>query len=227
MARRVATDPLQVFPFHLFDVSVTEALQLPVFSPLLGFKSITMPEVTLEMQEITEGNWLFPRKVIKRASLNTLTLERASTFTNSDFWNWTMAALSGDTNATRFGIGKVGAFLSQVVGGVTPRKTLVLVHFLARGIGSDSQSEVQASVTSGGKTIHTTSLANTFNADRRPGVNIGPFEFTPRIPARAWILHGCLPVRCKPGSDFDATSSDISMQEIELAYESVEQVDLS
>lgn len=214
MARGVITDPLQSYSFWLFDVSPLETLQLPVFSPLLGFSRITMPELTLEQTEIREGNWFFPRKVTKSASIGTITLERAATFYNSDFWRWMIVTITGDMRGGRWFSGI--SLLPQTLGGISPRRNLVLVHFLARGLGAvDKRSR---------RELNTRETGDTGTVGR----NIGPFEITtPRIPAKAWILHGCLPIRMKPGSDFDANSSDISLEEIEMSVEAVEEVSLA
>lgn len=40
-----------------------------------------------------------------------------------------------------------------------------------------------------------------------------------RIPARAWFLRNCLPVRYKTASDFDALSSEVSISSLEIDYE--------
>jgi phage tail-like protein len=59
-----------------------------------------------------------------------------------------------------------------------------------------------------------------------PSVPVGPFELLTQIPARAWILYGCLPTGYKPGSDFDATASEISMMELTVDPERVEEISL-
>ena len=55
---------------------------------------------------------------------------------------------------------------------------------------------------------------------------IGPFEFANRLPARAWLLHGCLPIRYLAGSDFDASSGAVSIQELEVQPEYIEEFSL-
>jgi len=45
-----------------------------------------------------------------------------------------------------------------------------------------------------------------------------------RLPARAWYLSGCLPVRYKAGGDFDAAAGDVSIQEFEVQPEYVEEI---
>ena len=47
----------------------------------------------------------------------------------------------------------------------------------------------------------------------------GFIRYTDRTPSRKIRLYSALPVRFKAGSDFDAMSSEISIQEIEIAYE--------
>jgi hypothetical protein len=48
--------------------------------------------------------------------------------------------------------------------------------------------------------------------------------FALRVPAKAWVLYGCLPTRYKPSGDFDAKSSDISVQELDIEPEEFEEI---
>jgi hypothetical protein len=48
-----------------------------------------------------------------------------------------------------------------------------------------------------------------------------------RIPGRAWILRKCLPTRYKTGSDFDATSGEVSLMELDIQPEYFEEIGLS
>ena len=48
-----------------------------------------------------------------------------------------------------------------------------------------------------------------------------------RIPGRAWYCGGCLPVRYKPGGDFDATSSDVSIMELDVQPEYVHELTIN
>jgi phage tail-like protein len=44
---------------------------------------------------------------------------------------------------------------------------------------------------------------------------------------RLFVLFGVLPVRYKAGSDFDATDASISIQELEIAVERIEEINLA
>ena len=48
-----------------------------------------------------------------------------------------------------------------------------------------------------------------------------------RIPAKAYYLKGCLPTMYKPASDFDASASNISIQELEFEMEEWEEISLA
>jgi phage tail-like protein len=48
----------------------------------------------------------------------------------------------------------------------------------------------------------------------------------PRVPFKAWYLKDTIPVRYKPGADFDANSSAISIQELELAPRDIDELGL-
>jgi hypothetical protein len=239
MARSSLADHLQVFPFWLMDVAPIEPLALPIFTPLMGFSAITAPEMTIETQEIDEANWLYPRKVAKRASTNDITLTRAAKWFDNDFYKWIMSTLTGDT-------GGRGSRNAMAIGGVTPRRTLLLVNFLAHspippeggaaaiaasagllalqgtvtGMVGGAQSLGSASFLSGALAGLGAAAGNAVGAGQtgRGGV-FGPMEFAPRIPAKAWVLYDCIPTRYKTGSDFDAMSSDVSLQELDIAVE--------
>lgn len=85
MPRSQTSDHLMTHRFQLVDVSISSP---PVLMPIFGFSSVTAPELTLEHQEIKEGNFEFPRKVFKSASVNNITLARGAALQDSDFWTW-------------------------------------------------------------------------------------------------------------------------------------------
>ena len=58
------------------------------------------------------------------------------------------------------------------------------------------------------------------------GQIVGGFEFARRLPGRAWLLKECEPARYKPGTDFDGMSQEVSIAELELAFEEFEEFSL-
>jgi len=228
--RSTLTDYLQTYAFWLMDVAPIEPLALPIFTPLLGFSSITAPEIQLDIKEITEANWFFKRKVVQGGNVGNITLMRASKWYDNDFYKWVVAALAGNT-------GGRGALHAMAVGGATPRRDLLLMHFMSRSPFPKGWSQAVAATgilalqgTATGMTGNAASLASRGYIEHAAaitgaavasglGQQIGPFELTPRLPAKAWVLYGCLPTRYKSGGDFDASDSSISIQELELAVE--------
>lgn len=60
-----------------------------------------------------------------------------------------------------------------------------------------------------------------------PGASGGfAFEDGFRIPGRAWYLKRCRPFSYKPGTDFDATSGEVSLATLEVAPEEFEEISL-
>lgn len=224
MARSNVQDYLQAFPFWLFDVAPIDALALPIFTPLSGFATVSAPEITLETQEIKEANWPFKRHSVKAADVSPITLTKGVTFANSDFWRWIIASVMGDTEWQL----KIPFIPPSRIGGPTPRRQLVLVHFFARNPFSTLAAAAAAIV--GGQFEAT--IANALNPGAIPAAVAGAigqfgFDVVTRIPARAHVLHGCLPTRYKTGSDFDARSGEVSIAELDLKPELVEEISLT
>ena len=207
MARRTIQDYLQVFPFWLLDVSPIEAGSIPVLNPLSGFSSVTAPEITIQTKEVREGNWPFPTKIPQTADVSNITLQKGVTFFNSDFWRWTVATLTGNTEWE--------GLASFRVGGKSFRRDLLLVNFFNHN--PISGATAAASEILSGVGLDPTALPT----------QIFPFDIALRVPARAYLLKQCFPVRYKVGGDFDARSSEISIAELELAYEYFEEISLS
>src|ERR1700677_1370562 len=128
MARSAITDFLQTNPFWLMDLAPLEQSALPVFTPLFGFSDITAPELQLEIVNISEGNAYFPKKFVKRGSVSPMTMRRGASFIDSDFWRWTVSALSGNTSITSL----TNATAPYTIGGATYRRNLILIHFFSR-----------------------------------------------------------------------------------------------
>lgn len=226
MARSIYSDYLQVFPFWLLDIAPIEGAALPIFTPLFGFSSITAPGMTFETYDVTEGNAYFRKKVIKKADIDPMTLTRGVTFYDSDFYRWALAGLTGDPTGFR-----LRAAPQVAIGGVTPRRSLLLIHFFARYPGLAATALSTATVASG--------IPSVGNAGGGAGVlagaagaalgalGFGPTEIAPRIPAKAFILHDCIPTRYKSGTDFDARSGEVSIAELEIQPEMIEEISLS
>ena len=232
MSRSLISDPLQTHSFWLLDAYPVTPLALPMLTPLFGFSSITAPEVQLEMMDITEGNWIFKKKVIKSGDASNIVLERGVTWYDSDFWRWMLAAMTGDLTNSTFNL------LASAIksGGVSPRRTLLLVQFMPRqpvaipGIASAIlQTGLQAAGTrlAGGSGLEVAAAAGTTALLSTAQALIGPFDFIARVPAKAWLLHGAMPIRYKAGGDFNASSAAISIQQLELSIEMVEEIALT
>jgi len=86
-----------------------------------------------------------------------------------------------------------------------PRRNLLMLQFLGMsvaelvGIGSNSEQ------------------ADKWTPDAIEAV---------RVPARAWLLYGCLPTRYKGGADMDASSGDVSIAELDIQPRSFEEFSL-
>lgn len=226
MARSNLSDFLQVYAFWLMDVHPIEGYGLPIFNPLAGFNTISAPGLEIETTEIYQGNWPYPTRVVKGARTSDITLTRGVTFFDSDFWRWTLAAVTGNTENFRLGL------LPQLpIGGPSPRRRLVLVHFFTH---SPVGGMLQALPWLGAGASESASLAtlatNPLSGKKRVKigrVGVGPFEFVERLPAKAWFLHECVPTRFKSGGDFDARSGEISIAELDIAPDWIEEISLA
>jgi len=206
MARPVFTDYLQSFPFWMMDIAPIGNLALPIFNPILGFTSVSAPEIQVDEYPIRPGNWFFERKVVHRATISSFVARRGVTFYDSDFWRWTMTGITG------------GIAYSNIVG-ASYRRTFMLVHFFARNplslgysalgdLGSDKAQQVTA------------------GAAAAAAQGVGPFEFASRVPAKAYLLKGCTPLKWRSGNDFDATDGSVSIAELDFSCELIEEVSL-
>jgi hypothetical protein len=249
--RPAALDPLRDNNFWLFDVAPIElAPALPLFTPLSGFSAISSPEITVETQDINEGNWPFKKTVVKSASVGSITLSRGVTWYSADFWNWIQTAIQGTT----------GTGLLPVAG-LTYRRSLLLVHFFrnlpfakvqavgkvgsAQAIDNAQNTQTQAALATAGTAGLSIAAGLVAGADTAAlGVStgvasglqlaslqmFGGFVATKQIgikvPARAFLLKNCIPTRYKSGSDFDATSGQISIQEMDIQPELIEEISL-
>lgn len=241
--RNAMFDPLRASRFWLFDVAPVDSLTMPIFQPMAGFSAVSSPEITIETTEIREANYPFTRKVVKHADVATLTLARGVTFYNSDFFNWMKIAISGNTGA---GSTSGGLVKLNQIGGITYRRTLVLIHFFRNfGIpGVRFDNDLSRKVAAGAATLATGAAISAATgvllddpiAGGLSAVNLAlttgfgalqPNTLGIKVPARAFLLQNCIPVRYKSGSDFDAGSGDVSIQELDIAVEMMEEISLA
>lgn len=227
-------------------MDATAELAVPVFTPLFGFSRISSPEIMAETETFKDGTYLFPRHHLKGGTVSSVTFERGASMFDSDFYTWITHAIHGNKDFEAGGtLGKVvGSFL-QGGGRTSPRRNLLIVQFARINLSPHSEDDstgssrgwgglkdaagaaILAGVTTaavGGDAASSAALGATLGTLAMTG--LGPFNFATRLPARAWLLHGCLPVRYKSASDFDAFSGEISIQELEVQPEYVEEFSL-
>lgn len=235
MPRNPINDKLMTHQFHLIDVDWSMGVPPWVLLPSAGFASITAPEITIETEEIQEGTDPYVHHVLKKASTNTITLQRGVNAFNSDFWRWTVSCLHGkrgdDTNIFQFFSGI--ATLSQP-NPPAKRRDLLLIHFTRMSPGglidSVKQAGAEKAVGAMVKGGLLTATGGAFAAaeqviDSATGGLVDLGENL--VPGKAFILFECLPTRYKPASDFDANASEISLEEIDLNYHRFEELSLS
>lgn len=209
MARNRELDYLTNFRFHLFDVNPKVLSLFPfVFNPAFGFKGISAPALTMDMAEIRPGNAYYGHKVVKRGVANAITLHRGARIGDTDFWRWYIAHLTGDTGS-----------ITTMKGG---RRDMLLVQF-----AGDSFSKVSnlASASKGVSDAVSGALDNALPGNvlgAAAGLNLIAGLFI--VPSRAWVLYNCMPGGYKPASDFDANSQDVSLQEMTLEYNDVDEL---
>lgn len=260
MARSPFFDPLRDSNFWLYDVAPIDTLAaLPIFTPLVGFSAVSSPEITIETQQINEGNWPYTKSVVKSASVGSMTLSRGVTLVQSDFWRWSQAAIQGSTGTN---IGPVP------IGGITYRRTLLLVHFFRnlplpvsgfpanqRPLLAAKDALGQAGLAVAGNAFVSTTAGIVAGTDVGVaggvavgaasavqlgalqamgaffgGPSSGPLGIANigiKVPARAFMLKNCIPTRYKTGSDFDASSGQVSIQELDIQPEIVEEIALT
>lgn len=227
MPRGIFNDRLLSHQFHLLDVDFSLAVPPWVLLPSAGFSSITMPEVSISTHDINEGTDPFVHHSLGKASMNSIVLSKGVSVFNSDFWRWTMGCLKGNPtskdNLIQF-LGNVATLQAPPIPG--KRRNLVLMHLtgmsvegLAKSVGSaDGLDAAKASLLLG-----TAGLATGFvqGIEAKTG---GMVDFgISSIPGKVFMLFDCLPIRYKPGSDFDANASEISIEEIEIQCHRLEE----
>ena len=224
MTRLSIQDELQANRFWLLDISILDPLSAPVLNPLSGFSSITAPEITAEIIEITEGNYFFKKKMIGRGGVSSITLQRGARIWDHDFYNWIMHAITGSSLGAQGGGGLVARAAAGFNENVSPRKNLLLVQYFPRNPIAEAAETLQSSFALDQDNFN---RGDDFRADKALNIfNFGPQSLVALIPARAWILYDCVPSKYKVSQDFNAKSAEISLMELTLETEGFEELAL-
>ncbi len=228
MARSRFFDKLQDHRFWAFDASSNQ--EVPVFSPLFGFSAIGAPTISVETEEIKDGTFQYPRHLVRGATVGSILFQRAASPFDSDFYDWITHAIYGSK------VSGSGGSLSHAIvpslgdksGGSSWRRRLVIIQFTgisvnpAGGPGGVEGAAIQAAIVALGALRASEGESIGIGVTATLGA-LGPFEFSPKLPARGWVLHGCLPVNYKAASDFDANSGAVSLMDLEIQPEYVEE----
>jgi phage tail-like protein len=206
MPRSRIQDRLHNYAFWLVDVSPTFTFPFYALLPVFGFSSITAPEITLNMREVAQANRMLPVQVVESASVSPLTLTRGSSLFESDLWRWLRQVMHGHSNV---------------------RKDFLLIQFVGGGAEHSTAFAATAGLSVGLALsgVALTGVATVLTA-LAVGTPIPDEGWGSKIPAKSWILRSCKPSRYKVSGDFDATSSDVSIQELDLVMEDFEEVAL-
>lgn len=186
-----------MYQFHLMDVSYSLAFPPWALDPLFSFNSITAPEFTVEVEELAEGTHPFKRHLISGGSVGPITLSRGASFYDAEFWRWIVATVKGSPG------GPLGSMSGK-------RRNLLLIQFTGYS--------AMAAKNAGPALQAAAAVARGFLPD------VGGIL---RVPARAWLMMDCLPIRYKTGSDFDATSNEVSVMELELHPDRIEEFSIT
>jgi len=232
MARGLLGDYLLSYRFHLLDVDWTLGVPPFVLMPMAGFSAITMPEMTIETEEIIEGTYNFKHQVLTKASVGNITMSRGATMFNTDFWRWITACLKGSVYS-----GNLVSYMAELAKSVAwtgnlpvsgKRRNLALIQLSGISVKGLVEAAKQGDFIDRVKATAAMPAAGISGSlDALEALTHGYVDFgISSIPARVWMLFDALPVRYKPGSDFDATSSDVSIQELEVCFERFEEFSL-
>ena len=227
MARSRWTDVLQDHLFWAMDISGNK--QIPVFTPLFGFSGMTAPKIHAEIETFKDGTYNYSRHVVKGGSVPPVTFTRAASMYDSDFYDWIYYAINGTTLA-KSAAGRISESIANAIPS-TVRRTLLLFHFsrinlasTARsGTAASDQAAINTQAVFAGIALAAGGGITAAAAIGASALGVGPFSFATWMPARAWVLHDCVPVSYSSGSDFNASSGEVSMMTLEVQPEWVEE----
>jgi hypothetical protein len=157
--------------------------------------------MSLEINEYPEGNHYFKRHLIQGGNCANVILQRGASFFDAEFWLWMQATIRGT----------VGSILPPKLELGGQRRNLLLIHFTGYSVagipsGGSSSGSAEALAAAG-------AVAQGFLPD------VGGIL---RVPARAFFLIDCMPIRYKAGTDYDASSSEVTIDELELSVDRFE-----
>lgn len=197
MAQRRFLDMMQVYPFWVFDASGFAGN--PLFS-------------------VFDPVFGFSQCSTPEITVETMEVQRG---------NWEFktpvvktASVSPITLArgARFYDSDFYNWITGTIRGIQPvRRNLIIVHYLGFRLQRFISARAGA-IKPGESGVGAEVVLNTAG-------QLG--AFVDRIPGRAWMCGGSLPIRYKPGADFDANSSDVSLVELEVQPEYIHELTIS
>lgn len=220
---------LDVLQSHLFwAMDISGGTNFPVFTPFFGFSGISSPKINVDVETFRDGTYNYPRHVVKGASVAPITFARAASMYDSDFYDWIYYAVNGTTAAKATNT-SIGDFVGSHSGPV--RRDILIIHFARINLGGDNGTRQGAlgallgAVAGGLSGAVAGGLLGTA-AGGLIGFTAGPLQFASWLPARAWILHGAIPIDYSAGSDFDANSAAVSLATLSVQPEVIEEFNL-
>lgn len=212
-----------------------------VLSPQYAFQNITAPSLTLDYEEMKSGTNPFKRHVPTDTEVDPLTLSRGVFIGDSDFYDWIITAVYGRSVYRRklmlvqlfnppptFDAGALGTLNPtvswvQLVGGlVTTAGQSEEIGGAVKAISSAAAAAAVASTIAAGLGAAGASAAINGVLNSSAG-GLSATDLLASVTARVWILHDCVPASYKSTSDFDASSADIGIQELEIRMERFEE----
>jgi phage tail-like protein len=209
MARDLVDEILRGYMFHVTAVPLGFSLfgdSSPVLTPDVGFASVTIPEMSINVDTINEGNMMVSHRIPTSIAEGEITMTRGATYSNNDFYVWIMKVMQAQVNF---------------------RRDLVIVQYFPAMKGKFGSFGSSALVSSNLSTYTNTATGAVVGT---PGTNSGVDLDTSnipgiagRIPARAWKVTNAFPTRYKPGGDMDANSSELQISELAFAFQNIQE----
>lgn len=169
------------------------------------------------------GNILFPvlDPAVAFSSATTPEIEVEQREIRQGNWEYARRYVKGASVApitlstgVRFWNSDMYNWIQAAIAGKDPvRRSLCMIHFL--GLRSGGAGQLIGGAVTGALSGGLAGAAG--------GAILGSF-IDDRIPGRVWMLHDCIPTRYKAGGDFDASSGAVSVQELEVQPEHIDEI---